>query len=231
MANRHPHDTRPRDDGQDEPRREDRSRDSYSDRSIRDRDDRSGQREGPVFDRGRTGFPIYRGGSADRGWSERASDRDEERRGFDMQDRDWGYRRSDYMGSRERPYEGRPEGFQGGGYQGYEGRTGLRGAVRFDDEGAGRSHRGRGPKNYRRSDARIHEDVSDRLTDDPQLDASQVEVSVSEREVTLSGEVGSKRSKRRAEECAEAVAGVEHVQNNLRVARSGRRGGAEDEAQ
>ncbi len=81
----------------------------------------------------------------------------------------------------------------------------------------GQSHRGRGPKNYSRSDDRIQDDVCDRLSDDESVDASGIEVSVSEREVTLSGEVDSKQAKRAAEDCAEAVSGVNHVQNNLRV--------------
>ncbi|HZH11647.1 MAG TPA: BON domain-containing protein [Microvirga sp.] len=78
-------------------------------------------------------------------------------------------------------------------------------------------HRGRGPKGYQRSDARIMEDVNDRLTEDPHLDALEIEVSVSNREVTLSGTVNSRFEKRHAEDIAESVSGVTHVQNNLRV--------------
>lgn len=78
-------------------------------------------------------------------------------------------------------------------------------------------HRGRGPRGYTRSDERIREDVSDRLGDDPMLDASDIEVSVSNGEVTLSGHVDSRWAKRRAEDIAEDVSGVTHVQNNLRV--------------
>lgn len=40
---------------------------------------------------------------------------------------------------------------------------------------------------------------------------------VSSREVTLSGEVSSRADKRRAEDIADSVSGVAHVQNNLRV--------------
>ncbi len=93
----------------------------------------------------------------------------------------------------------------------------------FGDEGAERrradDHRGKGPRNYRRSDERIAEDVNQRLSDDHYLDASDIEVSVAEREVTLDGTVDSRGAKRRAEDCADAVSGVEHVQNNLRVRR------------
>lgn len=78
-------------------------------------------------------------------------------------------------------------------------------------------HRGRGPKGYQRSDARILEDVNDRLTDDPHLDASEIEVRVEGREVTLVGTVNSRFEKRHAEDLAESVSGVTHVQNNLRI--------------
>lgn len=83
------------------------------------------------------------------------------------------------------------------------------------------SHRGKGPRNYQRSDERVQEDVNDRLSDAHWLDASDIEVSVAEREVTLDGFVGSLEAKRRAEDCAEAVSAVAHVQNNLRVQRHG----------
>ena len=79
------------------------------------------------------------------------------------------------------------------------------------------SNYGRGPKGYTRSDERIRDDVSDRLTDDWLVDASEIEVTVSSGEVTLSGFVSSRDAKRRAEDCAEEVSGVRHVQNNLRV--------------
>jgi osmotically-inducible protein OsmY len=84
-----------------------------------------------------------------------------------------------------------------------------------------RQHRGKGPRGYTRSDERIKEDVSDRLTDDWAIDASDVEVDVENCEVTLTGEVSSRDDKRRAEDVAEAVSGVRHVQNNLRIKQAG----------
>lgn len=78
-------------------------------------------------------------------------------------------------------------------------------------------HRGKGPKGYKRSDERIKDDVNDRLSDDPNIDASNIEVSVSNGEVTLSGSVDSRQARRHAEDLAEAVSGVSYVQNNLRV--------------
>jgi CBS domain-containing protein len=89
--------------------------------------------------------------------------------------------------------------------------TGSRGEVRRAE------HRGRGPKNYQRSDERIREDVNERLMDDPVVDASEIEVAVQNREVTLTGTVRSRNEKRRAEDLAESLPGVSHVQNNLRV--------------
>lgn len=77
-------------------------------------------------------------------------------------------------------------------------------------------HRGRGPKNYARSDERIREDVNDRLTEDVWIDASEIEVAVQDGEVTLTGTVEDRRAKRRAEDLADDVTGVKHVQNNLR---------------
>lgn len=78
-------------------------------------------------------------------------------------------------------------------------------------------HRGRGPKGYRRSDARIDDDVHERLTEDRLLDASDIEVRVQDGEVTLNGFVRERRDKHRAEHLVEHVSGVQHVQNNLRV--------------
>lgn len=89
--------------------------------------------------------------------------------------------------------------------------TASRGEVRRED------HRGRGPRNYQRSDDRIREDVSERLSDNVRVDASEIEVTVQNREVTLTGTVRDRNEKRWAEDIAEAVSGVTHVQNNLRI--------------
>lgn len=76
---------------------------------------------------------------------------------------------------------------------------------------------GRGPKGYTRSDDRIREDVSDKLMEHPDLDASEIEVRVSGGEVTLSGSVDSRWAKRLAEDVAESCTGVRDVMNQLRV--------------
>lgn len=101
---------------------------------------------------------------------------------------------------------------------GYESPDLAREMDEADDGSADRvTYRGRGPRGYRRSDVRIAEEVIDRLTDDDFLDASGISVNVTDHEVTLDGTVDSGWAKRRAEDCAEIVLGVTHVQNNLRV--------------
>jgi hypothetical protein len=76
---------------------------------------------------------------------------------------------------------------------------------------------GRGPKGYRRSDERIYEEVCERLTEHPSIDASDVEVSVSEGDVTLTGHVESRAVKHLSESMVETVPGVKEVHNQLRV--------------
>lgn len=78
-------------------------------------------------------------------------------------------------------------------------------------------HRGKGPRNYRRSDERIREDINDALTDEWNIDASDIEVAVAYGEVILSGYVIDKFQKRRAEDLAEDVRGVTHVENRIRI--------------
>ena len=83
-------------------------------------------------------------------------------------------------------------------------------------------HRGKGPKGYTRSDDRIKEDINDRLSDDVFIDASEIDVTVSQGEVTLTGTVETRSAKRRAEDIAEEVSGVKNVENRLRLASSSR---------
>lgn len=187
------------------------------------------------------GRRAERGGERD--WSDRASDEvrswfgdddaerrrraDERRAGYSTGSRR-GYDEDDIFYGAYRGIEGQRN--RDGGYGSYS-RGGYREDV-FDSAdrgypgapytqrsaaGTGR-HRGRGPKNYTRSDDRIREDVSDRLSDDAHLDASDIEVSVNNGEVTLNGTVDERFAKRHAEDIAESVSGVSHLQNNLRVA-------------
>ena len=90
------------------------------------------------------------------------------------------------------------------------------------DEGANairprQQNRGRGPRGYHRSDERIREDVCECLTDDEHIDASDIEVSVSNGEVTLNGTLRSHNAKRRTTDVVERVSGVKDVHNLIRV--------------
>jgi hypothetical protein len=76
---------------------------------------------------------------------------------------------------------------------------------------------GKGPKGYRRSDERIAEDANQALMDHPDIDASEIEVSAKNGEVTLRGSVSDRWAKRQAEECIEQVPGVQDVRNELRT--------------
>ena len=80
-------------------------------------------------------------------------------------------------------------------------------------------HAGKGPKGYRRSDERIREAVSERLTRHGDLDASEIEVAVKDGEVTFEGSVPDRESKRLAEDLTQDLPGVREVHNRLRVER------------
>lgn len=79
------------------------------------------------------------------------------------------------------------------------------------------SFRGVGPKNYARSDERLMEDINERLTDDDDLDASDITVRVSEGKVTLEGNVDQRWMKHRAEDIADSCIGVKEVDNRIQV--------------
>lgn len=78
---------------------------------------------------------------------------------------------------------------------------------------------GKGPKGYTRSDERVREDVCDRLSDDDEVDASDITVTVKDGEVTLEGTVETRQAKHRAEDIADSVSGVRDVHNRLRTRR------------
>lgn len=83
------------------------------------------------------------------------------------------------------------------------------------------SHVGKGPKNWKRSDERIREEVNEALARHPEIDASDIEVKVQGGEITLTGTVNSRNAKRQAEDIAERVFGASEVQNQIRVKADG----------
>ena len=129
--------------------------------------------------------------------------------------------------------ENRPSGY-GRGYESYRGTSGYetgRGAGSFGSGGrVGESRSlssspdwttgpffGRGPRGYKRADERINEDICERLTRHGRIDASDIEVRVVNGEVTLSGSVDDRESKRLAEDVVESVFGVRDVNNQIKV--------------
>jgi len=80
-----------------------------------------------------------------------------------------------------------------------------------------RGFRGIAPRGYSRPDSSIYEDVCTLLEDDPDIDPSDVTVSVDEREVVLSGTVEDRWTKRYIEDLAYSVRGVSDVVNRLQV--------------
>jgi len=90
----------------------------------------------------------------------------------------------------------------------------------YDRDWNAPDYRGLGPRGYQRSDARMFEDICDRLTVDPRIDASDIEVDVKGAEVTLRGSVRSREEKRYAEDVVDHVMGVREVNNHLKVSRS-----------
>jgi hypothetical protein len=108
-----------------------------------------------------------------------------------------------------------------------------RGLVEWEDRGPlqwmgdkiREAKRSRGPKGYRRSDDRLQDAVCERIARSD-VDASEVEVKVEKGEVTLTGNVRSRREKWWLEDIVDNVFGVEEVHNQLRVAPAGTGGRA-----
>lgn len=116
-------------------------------------------------------------------------------------------------------------GFYGGPYNAPGGTTGWRGGPEYTAEYPGNSrssphaesYAGVGPRNYRRSDERISEDVNEELTWHPGIDATDIEVEVHDGRVTLTGTVDDRDARWMADDAAYSCAGVEDVDNQLRV--------------
>jgi hypothetical protein len=125
------------------------------------------------------------------------------------------------------------QGEQGGRSQGY-GQTGKYGQIgaqmsggRFGEcygQGTFGGFRGKGPKGYERSDERLKEMICERLTDDDEIDASEITVEVRNGEVTLTGTVDDRQMKFMVEDLIERNGGVKEIHNNLRVNRENREG-------
>jgi len=135
-------------------------------------------------------------------------------------DETMGYQGENRSGQQRMGYQG--QGSQGQGFrganQGFRGSSqGYRGESESHVHAGTGPHRGKGPSGYQRSDERLREMICESLADDDQLDASHIEVAVKNGDVTLTGWVEDRRTKRDAEDCVASVSGVRDVQNQLRV--------------
>lgn len=158
-------------------------------------------------------------------------------RGYGAQDRRYGQQGREYGGQsrRESAYGGRDQAYDGptsfgddeGGYYGdrpawreesmsFETaeRGGYnRGPTAWRDRGSRRTD----PKGYIRSDDRVRENVCEALAHSG-LDVSDVSVSVADGKVVLEGTVPNRRIKHHVEDCTVECAGVNDVENRIRVA-------------
>jgi hypothetical protein len=112
------------------------------------------------------------------------------------------------------------EGFFGTAYSLYAGRPERIPSDRADQQG---ERMGRGPKGYRRSDDRIHDEIAERIARSG-VNADEVEVKVENGEVTLTGTVERREDKWRLESLCDSVYGVDDVHNQLRSNDRQRRG-------
>jgi osmotically-inducible protein OsmY len=69
----------------------------------------------------------------------------------------------------------------------------------------------------RRPDTALAREIHEILTQDPELDATEIQVDVESGAVTLAGVVDSREAKLLAEELVESVTGVREVHNGLTV--------------
>jgi hypothetical protein len=128
------------------------------------------------------------------------------------------------MWGEERGYERDPYGRDLSRQGGYEGRYEEQGPFERMGERMKEGFRkltGKGPKGYKRSDERIREDVSERIARS-WVNADEVEVKVEGGVVTLTGFVESREDKRRIEDVADDVFGVDEVENHIRIRRDTR---------
>ena len=101
------------------------------------------------------------------------------------------------------------------------GRRSYSGTGYGESRSSGTDYRGVGPKNYTRSDERLTEDLCERLTQDPDIDASELDVKVVQGTATLQGSVPQRWMKHRAEDLADGCSGVRNVDNRIKVQQSG----------
>jgi len=130
-----------------------------------------------------------------------------------------GYPREQGSYQRNQGYESRDRGMMPayGQQYGQGSSSGYTGGRQNEDWRVPGPFTGKGPRGYQRSDERIREEVSDRLSQHGRIDASDMDVQVRNGEVTLGGNANSRDEKRMAEDVAASVQGVTDVNNQIKV--------------
>lgn len=97
--------------------------------------------------------------------------------------------------------------------------SGYRGSYYGSDsyDSASVSYRGRGPKGYVRSDERLREIICEQLTDDSNIDASDIGIEVENQYVRLTGSIEDPELKQEVEALVERIGGVKGIDNQLRT--------------
>ena len=196
--------------------------DNYGSRS---RSEERGLTGNTGYSQGRSGSPWYteqdigqrpQGGYAQHEYGTGSSTYGQMGQGYAGQNRTGQYGQGHY-GSAQGQHGLSSQGQSYGQASGY-GMQGQYGENRYGYGATGsQGFRGRGPRDYRRSDERITEDLNERLTDDDSLDASSITVRVVDGVATLSGTVESRWMKHRAEDIADGCSGIKDVHNEIRV--------------
>ena len=146
------------------------------------------------------------------------------------QERQW--RGEGYKGGQSGQYRGQERygqsmdyGDSGQGYAqsygpryGLDPQSGMSPSGRMDDSGKGYGpYAGKGPKDYKRADDAIRNDACETLTQHDRIDATEINVSVLDGQVTLSGSVDDRKQRRMAEDAVMDLSGVKDVSNQLRI--------------
>lgn len=96
-----------------------------------------------------------------------------------------------------------------------------------DEYRAAGDRQDRTKRRYPRSDARIRDDIAERLYYSSHLDAGEVSVEVRDGVATLEGETRSRSMKHDIEDLVAETPGVKDVENRIRVAAHGRAAASE----
>lgn len=133
-------------------------------------------------------------------------------------DREYGYREGDHEVRRRPDRQDTDEATGGNTHHDSQWRDDsnhYRSGHRNADQNEG--FRGRGPRNYDRSDERLCDDICERLTDDDRVDASHIEVNVEDGVATLTGEVETRKQRLCAEQVTDSIRGIKNIKNEITV--------------